>query len=386
VAKIMFDGSTHIGIGGVNHSPQVEELKFQKTAWGGIQVYESTDAYKKAGETVLDLIHLAFNYPNVSKHDRVNKYITLADRKKLGIPTTVGKNLHQYLQSIKLNIIIPKKEDFTVFHIPKRRGGKRRIEAPDDKLKQMQSDSINKLKYKLFVTPFAHAFCSDRDIVTMATPHVKQDYVICIDISDFFPSTTYARICLEILAMKRMSIQQKLDMMLEAVIHFVDFGDGKGYRLPQGSPGSPVLSNVALNTFDWTLSKIAYNMKWEYSRYADDVVISGVKVANGYALKYKMEEELSKRGYTVNKKKTKVKSNKQRQMVCGLIVNEKINIPRKWRKRLRAEKFQQKQNKGFRRDTVGRESFVNMVYNNNKVSCSSIEYYEGQKAFKLLNK
>lgn len=270
------------------------------------------------------------------------------------------------------------KDDYEVFKIPKRRKGQFRIiEAPSDELKEEQRKSLPELKRRLYESPFAHAFTGNKNIVTMAEGHVAQPFILCFDIEDFFPSIRKKVMMEEIktnlafrkrLKNDRKSPDKKADTTKAVIerhldLHFCDFEDGKGERLPQGAPGSPFLSNVFLHNFDWFAARKCREMDVVYSRYADDVVISGADEKKLWRLFYYcMQPYLSKRGLKINRRKTKMMSSKHRQMVCGLVVNVKINIPRRWRKRLRAEIFQQRDNKKLRKDTRGRNAFMNMVY------------------------
>lgn len=270
------------------------------------------------------------------------------------------------------------KDDYTIFKISKRRKGQFRIiEAPSDELKDRQRESLTELKARLYESPFAHAFTGNKNIVTMAEGHVAKPFVLCFDISDFFPSITLKALQEELktnFAFRRRlkNDRKKPDKDLkttQAVVerhlknHFCDFGDDKGERLPQGAPGSPFLSNIFLHNFDWFAARKCRELDIVYSRYADDIVMSGADEKALWRLFYYcMQPYLKKRGLKINRRKTKMMSSKHRQMVCGLVVNEKINIPRKWRKRFRAELFQQKDNKNLRKDSKGRQAFIHMVY------------------------
>jgi len=292
------------------------------------------------------------------------------------------------------------KKDYEVFRIPKKRKGEFRIiEAPSDELKEKQRASLKTLSEYLYVSPFAHAFTGNKNIVTMARGHVAKPYILAFDISDFFPSITLKQMTEEL--DKNMSYRsrcpkvpknkgKKAKEIKEIVyneldLHFCDFGDDKGARLPQGAPGSPFLSNAFMHNFDWFAAKKSYESKIKYSRYADDIVISGDDPDAMWRLFYHcMQPYLNKIGLQINKKKTKFMTAKHRQMVCGLVVNVKLNIPRRWRKRLRAELFQQKDNKGLRKDTKGRNAFMSMVYDKSyEHICDSNEFLECQKVLSV---
>ena len=269
---------------------------------------------------------------------------------------------------------------YHVFQIPKRDGSSRNIEAPDDALKARQQASLIGLRKILKVSPFAHAFQPYKNIVTMAMGHVGKRWVGCMDIKDFFPS-------IDIIDFRNTveNVQRCDPRGID--IHFHDFEDGKGMRLPQGAPASPFLSNTYLFKFDWRMAWLAYRFGVTYSRYADDLVFSGDKawhikklfdIARGLLNEYRFE---------VNDNKTKLMHTHQRQMVCGIVVNEKINLLRKTRKNFRAELFQQKQKGGdLRCETQGRQSFHKMVLENKKESFTSTEIMNSIVLTKKLDK
>jgi len=277
---------------------------------------------------------------------------------------------------------------YTIFRIPKRKGGERIIEAPDAILKAKQQALIPILQKTFKVSPFAHAFQPYKNIVTMAIPHVGKKWVGCIDIEDFFPSIQY-RIFMEVSSCKTNSFSKNKNFKLYHegnektrkefnenynILNtcFNDFEDNKYQRLPQGAPTSPLISNIIMYSIDWKMAWKCFTYQCDYTRYADDLVVSGSSkqdVVN--SLKY-AEKLLTGIGLKVNHKKTKIMHRSKRQLVCGIVVNEKLNIPRKYRKNLRAEIHQQNlRGEELRNDTKGKMAFQDMVLKNKKDTWSS---------------
>ena len=83
---------------------------------------------------------------------------------------------------------------YNEFTIPKRRGRKRTILAPQPKLKALQRRILCRVLGRLRVHPAAMGFERGRSIVTHARLHVGAAVVVRMDIQDFFPSTTTARV------------------------------------------------------------------------------------------------------------------------------------------------------------------------------------------------
>ena len=263
---------------------------------------------------------------------------------------------------------VMKRDVYKVWKIKKRRGGFRSIESPNDELKVLQRESVNRLSGAIKVSPFAHGFQPYKNIVTMAMPHIKKDFVGSIDISDYFPS------------IKQDDFEKRLKPDLKDVdqadidVHFHDFGDKKGKRLPQGAPGSPFLSNAYLLSFDWRMAWLCARDDINYTRYADDLTFSGadrdkIVVMIGVATRILSKEYK----LIINKKKTKIMPKTRRQLCCGIVVNEKLNLKRETRKNLRAEVHQKAMKGDLPLDTLGRLSFEKMVRENIKTTHSSME-------------
>lgn len=107
-------------------------------------------------------------------------------------------------------------------------------------------------------------------------------------------------------------------------------------RLTQGAPTSPALSNIVLIDFDRTISNYAQERSMRYTRYADDMTFSGnlndedvIKLIN------LVRKELLKIGMFLNKEKTRILTPNMRQIVTGVVVNEKMQTSRNYRKNIR---------------------------------------------------
>jgi retron-type reverse transcriptase len=85
---------------------------------------------------------------------------------------------------------------------------------------------------------------------------------------------------------------------------------------------------------DRAISKASAKSGVTYTRYADDLTFSG---DNGAVRRIPfVEKVLGQLGYKLKERKTNVFRRGRRQMVTGLVVNVKPNLPRRLRRRLRA--------------------------------------------------
>ena len=214
--------------------------------------------------------------------------------------------------------------------MPKKSGGERIIHAPEERLKQIQR-LLNVVMSHLYQpSEAAHGFVRNRSIVTNARPHVGKQHVFNIDLKDFFPTIHFGRI---------KAVLQLPDYGLTPELaHIVaNFCCLQG-RLPQGSPASPILTNLVCKRLDYRISGLAAKHGLAYTRYADDISLSFNQVPDeslnrfNYGLGKILEEE----GFTVNDKKTRLLRPNQRQEVTGLTVNEKTNVNRAYIRNLRA--------------------------------------------------
>ena len=108
--------------------------------------------------------------------------------------------------------------------------------------------------------------------------------------------------------------------------------------MPQGAATSGYLSNLLMNDFDTTLLTYAQEMGLRYSRYADDISISGKEI-NIIKVKRLISDELSKLGLKINLGKTKIRRQNSRQEVTGVVVNSKMSAGRLYTRKLRQEYY-----------------------------------------------
>ena len=235
---------------------------------------------------------------------------------------------------------------YVYFEVPKRSGGKRLLAAPHAKLARAQEWVLRSILDKLATEAPAHGFIQGRSTVSNATAHLGRDVVVNLDLKDFFPTITFPRV---------RGVFQKLGyspavatvlalLCTEAPRREVEY-DGKRYfvavgerALPQGACTSPALSNQVARKLDRRLRGRMVAMGWEYTRYADDLTFSAPAGKRGEiawihaVVRHVVEEE----GFALNPKKGRVQSAAGRQSVTGIVVNQKLSVPRDEVRRLRA--------------------------------------------------
>lgn len=230
----------------------------------------------------------------------------------------------------KIGYYLSKRDDrYIHFEIPKKSGGTRNISSPDRFLKKIQRRIAFALEVFFAPKPAANGFVTGRSIVTNAKSHIGKKYVYNIDIKDFFPTVHYGRIK----AVLQLPPIKASAEMAHLIAHLSCY---KGV-LPQGSPLSPIMTNIVCQSLDYHLVKLAKNHKCYYSRYADDITFSANK---NIFINEKFLEQLNtlipKQGFIINDKKTRLQKHTQRQEVTGIIVNQKPNLKRDYIKKVRA--------------------------------------------------
>jgi len=107
--------------------------------------------------------------------------------------------------------------------------------------------------------------------------------------------------------------------------------------LPQGAPTSPILTNIICQKLDYLLSGVAKRFGLKYSRYADDITFSSMH--NVYQPSSDFLKELSRvienQNFCIKKSKTRLQKEGYRKEVTGLLVNENVNVQKRYIKKLR---------------------------------------------------
>lgn len=239
---------------------------------------------------------------------------------------------------------------YVEFEIAKRSGGKRKISAPVPKLKLLQRHLANILyQYLLDIEklnkprrPLSHGFAKSLSIVTNASVHKRRRYVLNFDLKDFFPSIHFGRVRGVLIKDKRFELNKDVATAIAQIACHEN-------SLPQGSPCSPVLSNIVSNILDIRLARLARANKCTYSRYADDLTFSTNRKefpsdlafsdsssAGKWLLGPALVKEIEKTGFEINETKTRMQVRGSRQVTTGLLVNEKVNIRPEYYRNARA--------------------------------------------------
>lgn len=212
--------------------------------------------------------------------------------------------------------------------IPKKTGGRRKLFVPDTLLRTIQRNLLHHVLGEVQPSEFACAYQKGISIVDNARPHIGSPLVLKLDIQDFFDQITWILVYQN--AFPATHFPPQIRKMLTEFCCVKD-------RLPQGAPTSPAVSNLVMRSFDVYLGKWCKERKIQYTRYCDDLTFSGefdpkevIRKVRGFLQVY---------GFELNQKKTRVLGRGNSQNVTGIVVNEKLQVSRAYRRKLRQEVY-----------------------------------------------
>ncbi len=134
-------------------------------------------------------------------------------------------------------------------------------------------------------------------------------------------------------------------------------------HLPQGSPTSPYLANLADHRLDLRLAGYAAASGWCYTRYADDLTLSGgTDLAHrADAVVAAVSRIVADEGFRVNPGKTRLRTADQRQVVTGIVVNHRPGPGRAEHDRLKALLHNASRTSGRAQNLAGHPDFAAYV-------------------------
>lgn len=249
---------------------------------------------------------------------------------------------------------VMKDDHYHRFTVAKKSGGERQIAAPKKTLKSAQRKILDGILAHIDIEPCAHGFIPGRSVISGAKTHQRAgDFVLNMDVKDFFPSIDFVRVrgmframgysgyIASLLAML-CTYSERLPIVVKGELLQVKASER---ILPQGSPASPMITNIICRQMDRRLEGLARKYGLCYTRYADDLSFSA---ENGYRMDTGNPKEvgrligaicriLKEEGFEVNPAKTRVLRKNNRQEITGIVINQnEMGVPKPWLKKLRA--------------------------------------------------
>ena len=212
------------------------------------------------------------------------------------------------------------------FELRKRNGSKRTVYAPRTYLKVIQWWILDNILNRIDIDENVFGFVPKRNIVQNAKFHYGARHILNIDIKDFFPSITISQVNEVFFGL---GYNEEVSSMLSQICCL----DG---RVPQGAPTSPALGNLVLRNLDKDLTHLSKLVGMKYSRYADDLTFSTNSWIDAGILK-KISALVKHSGFEINSSKTRFAGPQDCLEVTGVVINDKIQPRRRWRKLVRAK-------------------------------------------------
>ena len=210
------------------------------------------------------------------------------------------------------------------FKLKKASGAYREISIPNGNLKSIQKKILKRILETIPLNPWSHAYRKKHSSITYAQAHVGAKFLATLDIEDFFPSVSYRMV---------QRVFEKLGYPPDVSKALTRLATNKGC-LPQGAPTSPYIANLVLDKTDRALKRICEQRNLAYGRLSDDIGISGNR--NFFGSIGNFVRVIEDHGFRESRAKRRLRGPSRRRFMAGLIVNDKLNVPKEQIRELRA--------------------------------------------------
>ena len=223
----------------------------------------------------------------------------------------------------------------------RKRFGARLVESPKARLKEIQRRILRGILDPVPVHRAAHGFRRGCSTLTYVAPHLGRDVVVRLDLRNFFPGIPAPRVHAlfetlgypEAVARLLTGLCTNVVPMAVARVGADSWTEAKRLgvpHLPQGAPTSPAIANLCALHLDLRMDALAASLGANYTRYADDLAISGgaglrrrLPAFTRLAAVVALEE-----GFELNHRKTRAMHASHRQLLTGIVVNARPNVRR----------------------------------------------------------
>ncbi|OPC55094.1 RNA-directed DNA polymerase [Elizabethkingia miricola] len=214
------------------------------------------------------------------------------------------------------------------FTIPKSNGEERLINAPKDILLDIQRWIYYNILKGISLNDNCVGYREGYSIRNNVEKHLNKEYLLKLDLKDFFPSINIERV---IAVFKNLGYTPSISYILASICTL------DGY-LPQGSPTSPCLSNIIAKRLDARINGLCKKFDLDYSRYADDITISGNKLPKKM-ISY-IENIIVDEGFEINLNKKRLLYKNNQRIITGVSISSGyLTIPKKKKRELRQIMF-----------------------------------------------
>ena len=212
--------------------------------------------------------------------------------------------------------------------IPKSDGSKRKLSVPDLILKRVQKSIADNILTQFPVSNYAKAYKVGGSVQQNAQPHIGKKKILKLDIEGFFDHILYSQVKNIVFCKEKFA--EPIRVLLTMLCYYKE-------SLPQGAPTSPAITNIIMYDFDEKVGAFCATKNIAYTRYCDDMTFSG-DFDEREVISF-VKNELYGLGLFLKNRKTVVVPASKRQTVTGIVVNEKLNITKEYKKNIRQEMY-----------------------------------------------
>ena len=217
------------------------------------------------------------------------------------------------------------------FKIPKASGGLRTINAPNTDFKMTLTAIKNIFENTIKCLPHsaAHAYISQHSTQTALKEHQKNNstWFLKLDLKDFFTNCTEEIFVNNLKEIYPFYYIENIEEKLSQIFQICSLNKG----LPQGSPISPYLTNLIMIPYDFMIYNICKKRNLIYTRYADDMLISGKENFNWKSIQSIIGKII--KPFTIKKEKTRYGNKHGNNWNLGLMLNKNNAITIGYRKK-----------------------------------------------------
>lgn len=249
-------------------------------------------------------------------------------------PDTFPKGFNDYIASNPSG-------HYKVYKIPKRTFGFRVIAQPTPELKNIQRSIINRIKPSVRIHNSAKAYVDGVGIKENASVHVKSNYLLKLDLENFFNSLTPTMLLNAVDYQNIELVDEEVPPLLELLFWNRTKKKTPNFVLSVGAPSSPFLSNLIMYEFDRIVAEYCNLNDVNYSRYADDLTFSTLNRDVLFNIPSFIDgclHDLFKGKIKLNRSKTTFSSKAHNRHVTGITLanNNKISLGRERKRHIRA--------------------------------------------------
>lgn len=248
----------------------------------------------------------------------------------------------------------------TMSTFKKKDGKVRNIVKTTSILKNIQKRILERILDPLPISQCAHGGVKGCSIKTNAAEHINNKYWLCLDLKSCFPNIHSSRI--RKFFEENLKCSPEVSSILTRLTTF-------NYQLAQGFSTSSALLNLICNlSLDVRIAEFTSQKQLSYSRYVDDITISGEYISD--VTRKKLCEIIISEGFFLKKSKEIFSDGKKHVVITGVnVMSKTLKVPNTFKKNLRAEEHNlkktiglpQSEKKRMKRSIEGKKQYIEYI-------------------------